>query len=315
MGSGISMPLVLVVDDTEEIRRLVKFSLKAAGIESAEASSGPEALFAVETLRPDVMVLDVMMPQMDGYEVLREMKRRFPDIDLPTILLTAKTELSDKAEGFEAGAQDYLTKPFAPQELVMRVKAQIRAKQEREKLRIAARGLEELSATDELTGVYNRRHLMQRLKEAFAEVERYHHPLSLMLFDIDHFKQINDTYGHSAGDDVLRALPGIIKPKVRQEDIMARYGGEEFVLLLPNTTCTAAVELADRVREMVASHTFTCGSQKLHITISIGVAGLPVDEVATPEEMLDIADKRLYVAKHLGRNRVIGREKSAASAA
>lgn len=309
------MPTILVVDDTEEIRRLLRFSLKAAGFDAVEASNGPQALFMIETLRPDAMVLDIMMPQMTGYEVLREVKSRFPDMDLPVILLTAKTDISDKMEGFEAGAQDYLTKPFAPQELVMRVKAMLRLRQEREGLRNTAEGLAELSATDELTGLHNRRHLLQRISQCLSEYMRYNHPTALLLFDIDHFKSVNDTYGHTAGDDLLRQLSALLRTRVRQEDVLARYGGEEFIALLPSTPIRAASEMAERMLELVSSHRFECDGNSIHITISIGVAGVPGDEVTSAEELISIADKRLYVAKRTGRNRMVSREDSSANAA
>ncbi len=308
-----TLPTVLIVDDTEEIRRLVRIGLKSSGYNTVEASSGPEALFVIETVRPDIMVLDVMMPQMTGFEVLREMKLRFPDLDIPVIMLTAKTETDDKVEGFEAGAQDYMTKPFEPRELAARVKVLLRARQERERLRAAAEGLEALSTTDELTGLHNRRHLMSRVSEAIAEHIRHGGPVSLLLFDIDRFKSVNDTYGHVAGDDLLRELADLLRPNIRQEDVLARYGGEEFVMLLPSTPVESAVVMAERVRELVAMHEFQCNGNPLRITVSIGVAGLPGDTVRTAEEFIAMADKRLYLAKHLGRNRVIGPEPPAST--
>jgi|YNPNPStandDraft_1061719.scaffolds.fasta_scaffold23922_1 diguanylate cyclase (GGDEF)-like protein len=301
-------PTVLIVDDTEEIRRLVRIGLKSSGYSTVEASSGPQALFLIETVRPDIMVLDVMMPQMTGFEVLREMRQRFPDLDIPVIMLTAKTETDDKVEGFEAGAQDYMTKPFEPRELAARVRVLLQSRQERERLRAAAQGLQALSATDELTGLYNRRHLMGRVNEALAEHLRHGIPVSLLIFDIDRFKSVNDTYGHVAGDDLLRELAEVLRPNIRQEDVMARYGGEEFVLLLPATPVESAMVMAERIRELVALHEFDCDGNPLHVTVSIGAAGLPGDAVRTGEEFIAMADKRLYVAKHLGRNRVVGPE-------
>ncbi|BCW98930.1 MAG: diguanylate cyclase response regulator [Armatimonadota bacterium] len=303
-----TLPTVLIVDDTEEIRRLVRIGLKSAGYNTVEASSGQEALFVIETVRPDIMVLDVMMPQMTGFEVLREMKLRFPDLDIPVIMLTAKTETDDKVEGFEAGAQDYMTKPFEPRELAARVKVLLRSKQERERLRIAAEGLQALSTTDELTKLHNRRHLMSRVSEAIAQHIRHGGPVSLLLFDIDRFKSVNDTYGHVAGDDLLRELADVLRPNIREEDVLARYGGEEFVMLLPSIPVDSAVMTAERVRELVAMHEFHCDGHPLRITVSIGVAGLPGDTVRTAEEFIAMADKRLYLAKHLGRNRVVGPE-------
>ncbi len=303
-----TLPTVLIVDDTEEIRRLVWMGLKADGYKLVEASSGPEALFVIETLRPDIIVLDVMMPQMTGFEVLREMKQRFPDLDIPVIMLTARTELNDKVEGFEAGAQDYVTKPFEPRELAARVKVLLRARQERERLRAAAEGLAELSTTDELTGLYNRRHLMRRVTESLAEHARHGVPVSLLLFDIDRFKAVNDTFGHLAGDDLLRELAAVLRPNTRQEDVLARYGGEEFVMLLPSSPVEAAMMTAERIRGLVAMHEFVCDGNTLRITVSIGVSGVPGDTVRSAEEFIAMADKRLYLAKHLGRNRVVGPE-------
>lgn len=309
------MPTVLVVDDEPAIRHLVAYSIKSGGLNVVEASNGIEALDIIASNQPDLLVLDVMMPGMTGFQVLREMKTRFPDADLPTILLTAKAELSDKTEGFESGAEDYVTKPFAPKELLMRVQAQLRLKEQRDKLRSAAQGLQQLSATDELTGAYNRRHLLQRIREEFSESNRHERAMSFILFDIDHFKSVNDNYGHLAGDAVLKNLAEVVRQSTRQEDVLARYGGEEFAILLPTTPREIAITLAERIRQSVASKPFAHENLTLQVTISLGVAGIPDDAVEDIEDLIEAADRRLYVAKNSGRNRTVGFDEELAAAA
>lgn len=308
------MSTVLVVDDTADIRRLASISLKNAGFTIMEAASGPEALEIISATPPDLVVLDVMMPGMTGFEVLQEVRSRMQHLDLPIIFLTAKSDLSDKEKGFELGAEDYITKPFVPKELVLRVTAHLRLKVEGDKLRHDAQVHEQLSATDELTQTYNRRHLLQRMKEEISEAVRYGRPVSFIMFDIDHFKQINDTRGHLAGDDVLRQLSALTRSNIRQEDILARYGGEEFGILLPTTPAETAAHTAERLRQMVEANVFTSGEAAFHVTISIGVAGFPADPIESNEELIEVADKRLYAAKFTGRNKVVGPENWEAAA-
>lgn len=302
------MSTVLVVDDNVDIRRLASLSLKGAGYATVEAASGSEALSIIAATPPDLVVLDVMMPGMTGFDVLRELRARLCHLDLPVIFLTAKTDISDKEQGFELGAEDYLTKPFTPKELVLRVKAQLRLKSEGDKLRDDVRRQEQLSCTDELTQAYNRRHLLQRMKEELAEAVRHERSVSFIMLDIDHFKQINDTYGHLAGDDILRQLADLARGHIRQEDILARYGGEEFGILLPTTQAQTAAFTAERIRSVVQGNKFTSGQLVIRVTASIGVAGFPADPVTTSDELIELADKRLYMAKHTGRNQVVGPE-------
>ena len=295
------MPKILVVDDAEEIRKLVSYSLRAAGYDTVLAASGAEALSVVENEPPDLMVLDVMMPGMSGFDVLRTLRTRFAHLDVPVILLTAKSELGDKAQGFEYGAEDYVTKPFAPRELAMRVAAHLRVRDERLRLR-------EQAQADALTGIANRRLLMERAAQELSSAQRHEQELSLVLWDIDHFKHINDTYGHPCGDVILRDLARGIASQVRREDLLGRYGGEEFVLLMPLTPPAEALVTADRIRAGIYAREFVYEGERVHVSVSAGVAGYPRDGVQTVDELVQLADKRMYVAKHLGRNRVIGPE-------
>lgn len=300
------MGVILVVDDSIEIRQLVSFSLKAAGYKVAEAASGQEALDYISVSPPDLVILDVMMPGMTGFDVLRTLRENQDMGGIPVVFLTARTAVDDKVQGFESGAEDYLTKPFEPKELVLRVGLLLRKKAETERLR-------QESKTDGLTELANRRAINERISEELSESRRHRQALSILMFDIDHFKRINDTYGHPAGDELLKQMAALLKGSVREEDVVGRFGGEEFLALLPHTSALVALKMAERLRKRIADNPFDLGEVTVNITVSLGVAGMPEDDVSTPEELISLADKRLYVAKHLGRNRSIGADKKPAA--
>ncbi len=322
-------PEILVVDDSRIVRAMVSDVLRAEGYRVREASDGREALARIQESRPDLVLLDVMMPEMDGYEVCRALRRNEREEEyIPILMLTAKGEVEDLARGLAAGADDYIAKPFDNLELLARVKSllRIRALQKRlyqqnleleaknqqlealtRQLDAANQELRLLSVTDGLTRAYNHRHFQERLRTEYARASRHGEPLACVMIDLDHFKRINDTYGHPIGDRVLVWLVGILKDGVRSEDLVARYGGEEFVLLLPNTDATRARNLAERLRKRIASEPVPLaeGDGRLRVTVSMGVADYRPGEVdRTPDELLKAADEALYRAKAHGRNRV-----------
>ena len=303
---------ILVVDDHEDNVEVLRARLEARGYDVQGANSCQEALDKVAECVPDLILLDVMMPDMDGLEVVSRLKadRNLPFI--PVIMQTALDSTERMVAGLEAGADDYVTKPINFAELEARVRSLLRIKKlqqalsEREKeLSMMNDRLLHISLTDGLTGVDNRRALEQRLHEMFEHSLRLHEPISCVMCDIDHFKKVNDTYGHAAGDEVLKQFAEILKAEAREIDRVGRYGGEEFLLLLPGTVLDSAVTFAERLRQRVDDHTFSFEGGTLKRTMSCGVASWPHPKVSGREEMLKAADDALYVAKELGRNRVV----------
>jgi len=310
--TGRQKKQILVVDDHEDNVEVLRARLEARGYDVRGAMSGQQALDIVKEWCPDLILLDVMMPDMDGLEVVSRLKadRTLPFI--PVIMQTALDSTERMVAGLEAGADDYVTKPINFAELEARVRSLLRIKKlqqdlgEREKeLSQMNDRLLHISLTDGLTGVDNRRALEQRLHEMFEHSLRLHEPIACVMCDIDHFKKVNDTYGHAAGDEVLKQFAEILKDEAREIDRVGRYGGEEFLLLLPGTVLDAAVTFAERLRERVDAHTFSFEGGTLTRTMSCGVAAWPHPRIQGREGMLKAADDALYVAKELGRNRVV----------
>jgi diguanylate cyclase (GGDEF)-like protein len=314
---------ILVVDDHEDNIELLRARLEARGYVVEGASDGQAALDAVERSCPDLILLDVMMPKMDGMEVVRRLKAKRETKELPfipVIMQTALDSTENKVEGLDAGADDYITKPINFAELEARVNSLLRIKKLQSDLAAAnvelaaSKGelsdlndkLRRISLTDGLTDIDNRRSLEVRLAEMWQHSMRLHEPIALIMCDIDKFKSVNDNYGHQAGDSVLRDVAQLLKGAAREIDRVGRYGGEEFLLILSGTVLDAAVTFAERLREIVAGHTFSLPDGKtITRTISCGVAAWPHPGVTDQEELLRAADDALYVAKETGRNRVV----------
>jgi diguanylate cyclase (GGDEF)-like protein len=302
---------ILIVDDHEDNVELLRARLEAWGYATDSAADGEAALASVEANPPDLILLDVMMPKLDGTEVARRIKAN-PHLGfIPIIMQTALDSTEQKVEGLGAGADDYITKPIEFAELQARVKSMLRIKSLQEQLEESKHELEQMnqrlltiSQTDALTELDNRRHIEERLDEMYEHSARLGEPLACVMCDLDKFKSVNDTYGHQAGDQVLKQLAGILKAEAREIDRVGRYGGEEFMLLLPGTVLDAAVTFAERVRHAVESHTFTFEGGTLKRTASFGVAAWPHPRITTCEGLVKAADDALYVAKETGRNRV-----------
>jgi diguanylate cyclase (GGDEF)-like protein len=303
---------VLIVDDHEDNIELLRARLEAWGFATESAGDGQEALNRIEQSPPDLILLDVMMPNIDGIEVARRVKgnRSLPFI--PIIMQTALDATEDKVEGLEAGADDYITKPIDFAELKARLNSMLRIKrlqdalEERERQLLEANErLRHMSQTDALTGLDNRRHLEERIDEMFEHARRLTEPFACVMCDLDRFKSVNDTHGHQAGDAVLKQFARILRHEAREIDRVGRYGGEEFMLLLPGTVLDAAVTFAERVRKEVEGHTFTFDGTQVCRTASFGVSAWPHPRVGNCDELVRAADDALYVAKETGRNRVV----------
>ena len=303
---------ILVVDDHEDNVELLRARLEAWGYTVDAAHDGNEALAAVEASPPDLILLDVMMPSVDGNEVARRVKHNPALPFIPIIMQTALDSTESKVEGLEAGADDYITKPIEFAELKARVRSMLRIKRLQEELEERERQLLEanerlrhMSRTDGLTGLDNRRYIEQQLDMMFAHARRLNEPLACVMCDLDRFKSVNDDHGHHAGDAVLRQFAAILKKEAREIDRVGRYGGEEFVLLLPGTVLDAAVTFAERVRKEIEGHTFVFDGGTVQRTASFGVAGWPHPRISDCDRVVRAADDALYVAKETGRNRVV----------
>jgi diguanylate cyclase (GGDEF)-like protein len=303
---------ILIVDDHEDNVELLRARLESWGYGTSSATDGEEALQKVASDPPDLILLDVMMPKIDGIEVARRVKANENLPFIPIIMQTALDATENKVEGLEAGADDYITKPIDFAELRARLTSMLRIKRLQEELEERERQLLEanerlrhMSQTDALTGLDNRRHLEERIEEMFEHAKRLNEPFSCVMCDLDRFKSVNDTYGHQAGDAVLKQFAKILRNEVREIDRAGRFGGEEFMLLLPGTVLDAAVTFAERVRKQIEAHTFTFDKTAIQRTASIGVSAWPHPRIKDCDALVRAADDALYVAKETGRNRVV----------
>ena len=303
---------ILVVDDHPDNVEIINARLTSRGFEVDTASNGQEALERVKDNPPHLILLDVMMPLMDGYEVARRIKTDETLPFIPIILVTARDSTADKVEGLDAGADDYLTKPINFPELEARVRSMLRIKrlqdeldQKNRELEVANKRLRRLSITDGLTELFNHRHMHELLHEEFERTKRSAEPLAVVMLDLDRFKQVNDTYGHPTGDVILYETARMIREMAREIDMVGRYGGEEFIAILPGTDEEAAGQFAERVRQAVEEHVYRDEATEVRMTVSSGVASFPDEGIDHPETLIKRADEALYAAKGTGRNKVV----------
>jgi diguanylate cyclase (GGDEF)-like protein len=284
---------VLLIDDSPSIHTLVRARLAGEPITVHSAYSSVEGLTMARELLPDLVLLDVDMPDPDGFEVCRRLKADSTTVAIPVVFLTGASSPDERIFGLELGAVDYVTKPFNPAELRARVRASLRTKYLMDLLAKRAQ-------IDGLTGLWNRAHFEERLKQEQSLHCRTTRPLSCVIADVDHFKSVNDTYGHPFGDEALRGIAGVLSDIGRTEDIICRLGGEEFVILCPNTSLAGAVRFAERCRESILNMKLTHQGKPVRVTCSFGAA-----EEGCKPSMIEAADQALYRAKHEGRNRVV----------
>ena len=306
-------PKILVVDDIPVNIQLLQAFLATQNYKTYIARNGVEALKQAEAIEPDLILLDVMMPKMNGFETCKLLKKSEKARYTPIIMVTALNEIESKIQGIEAGADDFISKPFNKLELLARVKSLLRVKSLHDQLQDkivqlerAKERLRELAVTDGLTGLKNYRHFKDVLGLEIKRAERHKSPLSLIMFDIDYFKNYNDTHGHLAGDRVLQDIAILVSKNIRKNDLAARYGGEEFALILPNTSIQNARTVAEKIRKLVEEYQFPFQESQPdgNLTISVGVSSYPSSGKSF-EELVSCADKRLYLAKARGKNVVI----------
>lgn len=293
---------VLVADDSATVRALVRLELEAAGYEVLEAQAGDEVLETVRAQRVDTVLLDVEMPGLDGFQTIAALKADPLAADVPVVFLTGRAGTDDVLGALRAGAHDYLRKPPDTGELLARVASAVEVTELRAELQRRAEELDRLSRTDHLTDVFNRRHLDGTLQAMVASSRRHHFPVSALLVDVDHFKQVNDRHGHEAGDLVLQAVASTLGAALRIGDVLGRWGGEEFLVLAPHTDLAGAGVLAERLRKHVAALVVQTPDGPVPVTVSIGGATATAPGVAA-DVVLRTADEQLYAAKEAGRNR------------
>lgn len=322
---------ILIVDDNPQNIQLVATHLKTENYRISFAQSGMDALEKIRNAPFDLVLLDIMMPEMDGYETCRRIHEMPESRETPVIFITAKIDKDSIVRGFEAGAVDYIMKPFHSAELLVRIRTHLELKSYRDRLeeinidlnkeilkgiqmetelresraelQKVNRQLYEKATTDSLTGLLNRRKMLDFIEYEHERTDRTRQAYSLVMADIDFFKQINDTYGHDCGDLVLREIASILLTQVRKQDQVSRWGGEEFLMLLPDTKGEGALFLAEKIRDTIENHDFTCNRDKVHMTMTFGISTR--GNAKDVEELIKQADIALYTGKESGRNRSI----------
>jgi two-component system, cell cycle response regulator len=284
---------ILIIDDSPDALAVAKARLAHEGHDILFAGGGKEGLEVVDRENPDLVLLDVDMPDMTGFEVCRRLKENAATCMTPVIFLSGSGGIDDKVKGLDLGAVDFVTKPFDAFELRARVRAALRTKHLQDLLR-------KYALIDPLTELPNRRALDERLQQEWARLLRYGGHLSVIMADIDHFKKVNDVFGHPVGDEVLRQVAHLLAKGCREADMPTRYGGEEFVIVTPETPPAAAVDFADRLRMDIGSQPLHIHGHTVDVTVSFGVAGN--EGQASPEGLVQAADEALYLAKSAGRN-------------
>ena len=300
------MKLLLAEDDLLQ-RKVLERVLSRSGYDVQTVSGGEEALMRILEGAFQILITDWDMPGMDGAALCRRAREAKLSGYLYILMLTGHTLVSDLVAGLEAGADDYVRKPFNEAELLARVKAGCRIVELERSLSAANAQIRELSITDQLVGTYNRGYLDEQLPREIERARRYERPLAIILADLDEFKKINDVHGHGVGDEVLKCFTRRVRGSLRpSSDWIARYGGEEFVLVLPETRLSEAASVAERVRSACASEAMATSTGDHWVTASFGVAALPAvcDVELGADSLLRAADTALYRSKHEGRNRV-----------
>lgn len=278
--------LILMVDDNPQNLKILSHMLKKDGYKRIAAQNGVEALNVVQNAQPDLILLDIMMPEMDGIEVCQRLKEQEATKNIPIIFITALTNTSDKLQAFQAGGVDYVTKPFVQAEVLARINVHLSLKKTLERL-------ENMSVTDEMTGVFNRRFAYEMLAKQIKIAQEEHSNFVVCYTDIDNLKPINDTFGHAEGDILINTVVNSLKTVLKASDYIFRMGGDEFLLLLPKAKQKDSENIIERLREQL-----TC--QKIHgmpVDFSFGVSEFHAEDNLSPDDLINIVDSLMYKAK------------------
>lgn len=303
MAAEETMQTILIIDDAKENIVVLSRLLKSQA-DIVFAVSGEDGLEKANSYDPDLILLDISMPGLNGFEVLERLKKSPVTAEIPIIFITGIPDSDTEEQGLNLGAVDYITKPFAPAVVKARVRHQLKLQRLTNALKEANARLTLLAMTDPLTGSHNRRHFFDMLENELVRARRHQHPTSLMVMDIDRFKNINDNYGHDIGDQVIIEVAKISSAMLRKNDVFGRLGGEEFAILLPETPLEEANRIANRLCRQIAETSVPTPDKTVSFTVSCGVTQVNEDD-EKPEQILKRADVALYRAKQDGRNKVI----------
>lgn len=315
------METVLIVEDNSNIANLEKRYLERVGFQVLIAETGEEGLALIgDEVPPDILIIDYRLPDMSGVDLMQKLKDK--DLDIPSIIVTAAGNEQVAVSAMKLGAMDYIVKdvetikhlPDTCRDILKKInlekenkKLVEELKEVNTELRETNLRLDELSKKDDLTGIFNRRYLIESLTYETSRSRRYKTPLSFAMFDLDHFKNVNDTYGHTTGDFVLKQFASVIKGRTRKTDILGRYGGEEFAIILTDTELESAIFFCEEIKELVSNFGFGFEHSPIKMTTSAGIASF-TDEMEF-NDLIDMADKCLYKAKEAGRNRIVSLQK------
>jgi two-component system cell cycle response regulator len=298
------MKTVLIVDDSRLIREMLKDTLGPAGYRCIEAGNGSDGIALARREHPDLIIIDIVMPHMDGINACRILSRTPETAGIPIVILTVRSSTADIKAGLEAGAVDYITKPFDGTELLARVDSAVKIKEFTDQIKTLKLRFKEITSTDDLTGLRNAAYFWDYLKRTVKKSGVQEKPLSLIIVDLDNFKSVNDLFGHLYGDLVLKETAGILQNSLGRKGLIARYGGEEFAVVLPNTDEDRAFAAAERMRQGLREHEFIRDDKSFFISISCGVATMgpqPRDRGDEAVALFERADRALYAAKTKGK--------------
>ncbi len=296
-------PTILVADDSPTALKVTSSVLIKQGYKLILVSDGEQAIQQTLQQKPSACVIDLKMPKKDGFEVCREIKKQ-KDLFIPILLLTAREDIESLVQGLESGADDYIIKPFIEMEFIARIGVLLRLKKLNEELMHANRRLEYLSIHDELTDLYNHRFFIQTLEQLMVQSKKEKSNLCLGIFDLDHFKKVNDTHGHLEGDRVLKLLAEHLISSFTSDTILARYGGEEFTALFPKRSMDFAISACQCAIDDFAKTVLRSGNSSYRITVSAGVTSTDAIKSYTPSDLIQEADRLLYQSKNAGRNKL-----------
>jgi two-component system cell cycle response regulator len=299
------LPLVLLVEDNESDAEMVRHFLKDLHLQLERLSNGADAVELCQTGRVDLLLLDILLPGLNGFEVCRQVKNSEKGKDLPIVVITCLEDMDSRLKCIELQADDFLVKPITGRELQARVKILLEKKKQLDRLRSHYEEALNSAVVDWLTGLYNHGYFKKFLDLEIKKSLRQRYPVTLIMIDIDNFKAVNDAYGHPTGDEILQELAQVVRKAVREVDLVARYGGDEFAVVLPYSDGHGALQVARRIDEAIKKYGFTpkASAQKTLLTVSMGVAGYPEDAVHV-DGLIHSADQKLYMAKTRGKNQI-----------